>query len=138
MNLSRYHEQHSGIHSQLADLKRRLEPAAFAADPAQARQSLVTLAARLNIHLAFEDKALYPPLLGNADPAVQSLTRRYMDEMGGLKEALAAHLKRWLTLQKVQDEPGTFQDETRSLLQALERRLAAEDQEFYPALERLA
>ena len=30
-----------------------------------ARKSLVTLGARLNIHLAFEDQALYPSLLGD-------------------------------------------------------------------------
>jgi len=138
MNLNRYHEQHAEIHGQLKDLHQRLEPATLAADPGAARQSLVTLGAKLNIHLAFEDLALYPPLLKNPDPAVQTKTRTYMDEMGGLKEALSSHLRRWLNLQRVQAEPQAFRDETLELSQALERRLRAEDGDFYPMLERLA
>ena len=138
MNLDRYHEQHAGIHGQLQDLHQRLAPEALAADPAAARQSLVTLGAKLNIHLAFEDQALYPPLLGNLNPAIQTKTRAYMSEMGGLKENLGNHLKRWLSIQRVKQEPQTFRKETLELTQALERRLQAEDQDFYPMLERLA
>lgn len=135
MNLSRYHEQHAEIRAQLEDLRRRTEPGAFAKDREGARQSLVALGAKLNIHLAFEDVALYPPLLKSADDVVQAKTRFYREEMGGLKEALGSHLKRWLSLQRVDAAPEAFRTETSALLQALERRLMTEDQDFYPLLE---
>ena len=138
MNLDRYHEQHVGIHGQLQDLHQRLAPEALAADPGAARQSLVTRGAKLSIHLAFEDQALYPPLLGNQNPTIQTKARAYMSEMGGLKETLTSHMKRWLSLQRVQQDPQNFRQETLELTQALERRLQAEDQDFYPMLERLA
>ena len=138
MDLNRYHEQHGEIQAQLQEMHRRLEPGAFAQDPGPARASLVTLAARLNIHLAFEDQALYPSLLRNPSPAVQAKARQYMDEMGGLKERLAALMGRWVSAQRVQQEPQAFRAEAREFLQALERRLQGEDQDFYPLLERLA
>lgn len=138
MNLNRYHEQHADIHAQLRDLHQRLEPAALAGNPDGARQSLVAFGAKLNIHLAFEDQVLYPPLLKHADPAVQAKARRFMEEMGGLKRALGDHLQRWISLQAVQGELQRFDQETRGLLQALERRLAAEEGDFYPMLEALA
>lgn len=138
MNLDRYHEQHADIRQQVKDLQQRIEPEALAADPGAARQSLVTLGARLNIHLAFEDTALYPTVLKHPDPRVQQRTRQYMEEMGGIKAALKEHLQRWLSTGRVQAEAPTFRKETLAILQALGTRLEAEDRDFYPMLETLA
>jgi hemerythrin-like domain-containing protein len=138
MKLDRYLEQHTEIHRQLATLKDQLQGAGSRFDPGAARQGLVTLGAKLNIHLAFEDQALYPPLLNHQDQLVRSKVREYMAEVGGLKGALAGHLKAWLSTRQVEAEPEKFRSETRTFLEALERRLRAEDQEFYPLLERLA
>lgn len=138
MNLGRYHEQHAEIRSQLRELQQRLEPAAMASDPGAARRALVTLGAKLNIHLAFEDAALYPPLLKNPDPLVQQKTRQYMTEMGGIKTALKDHLQRWVSTQRVEQAPEAFRTETLGIFQALRRRLEAEDLDFYPLLEQRA
>ena len=138
MNLDRYHIQHSEIHHQLEELRRCPEAGPAAYDAAAARLSLVTLAAKLNIHLAFEDQALYPPLLKHPNQAVQAKTREYLVEVGGLKAALTGHMLRWLSTQRVLDDAQRFHRETMDLLQALERRLRGEDLDFYPLLERLA
>lgn len=138
MNLDRYHEQHADIRQQVKDLRQRIEPKALAADPAGARQSLVTLGARLNIHLAFEDTALYPTVLRHQDAQVQRKTRRYMEEMGGIKAALKAHLQAWLSAQRLQAEGEAFRRETLALLEAIQARLEAEDRDFYPMLEAVA
>lgn len=138
MNLDRYHQMHSEIRAQASDLRGKLQAPGAAFDAAGARQSFVSLAAKLNIHLAFEDRALYPPLLDHAEPGVRSKAKAYLDEVGGLKASLAAHLERWLSSTKVQEEPEAFRRETTDLLAALDRRLQAEDGDFYPTLERLA
>ena len=136
MKLDRYQEQHTELHDQVKELHRHLQALPFEA--AGARQSLVTLVAKLNIHLAFEDQALYPTLLKHLNATVQLKTRAYLEEVGGLKAALTAHLQRWLSTQRVLAEPQVFRTETLVFLQALERRLQAEEQDFYPLLERLA
>lgn len=138
MKLDRYLEQHLEIHQQVDALKTLLERAGSTFDPAAARKGLVTLGAKLNIHLAFEDQALYPPLLKHQNQLVQTKVREYMGEVGGLKGALAGHLQAWMSTQRVEGEPERFRSETKALLGALDRRLQAEDHEFYPLLERLA
>lgn len=138
MNLDRYHEQHVDIRRQAEDLRRRILAPSLSADPGAARQSLVSLGARLNIHLAFEDKALYPTVLKHQDPRVQQRTRAYMEEMGGIKATLKAHLGRWISTERVGAEPEAFRRETLALLEALQNRLEAEDRDFYPMLEPLA
>lgn len=138
MNLGRYHEQHADIRQQADELQRRIEPARFVMDPGAARQALVTLGARLSIHLAFEDTALYPTVLRHPGAQVQRRTRQYMDEMGGIKAALKAHLQAWASTQRVQAEGEAFRRETQAILKALQARLDAEDRDFYPMLEALA
>lgn len=138
MNLDRYHQMHSEIHAQASELRGRLRAPGASFDAAAARQSFVTLAAKLNIHLAFEDRALYPPLLDHVDPTVRTKAKAYLGEVGGLKASLSTHLERWLSSTKVQEEPEVFRRETADLMDALDRRLEAEDGDFYPTLERLA
>lgn len=138
MNLDRYHEQHADIRAQVEELRKRLEPRALAADPGAARQAMVTLGARLNIHLAFEDTALYPTVLKSHEAQVQRKTRQYMEEMGGIKATLKAHLQTWLTTERVQADAEGFRRETLAILEALKTRLEAEDRDFYPMLEALA
>ena len=138
MNLDRYHEQHREIRDQLKALGQWMAPEALAADPGAGRRALVTLGAQLNIHLAYEDAALYPPLLRSADPVIQRKTRQYMEEMGGIKATLRGHLQRWVSTQRVEAAPEAFRTETEALLQALQQRLEAEDRDFYPLLEHQA
>lgn len=137
MNLDRYHEQHSDIRQQVKELHQRIEPSALAADPAAAWQSLVALGARVNIHLAFEDTALYPTVLKVRDAQVQRKTRQYIDDMGGIKAALAGHMQKWLSTQRIQADAPAFRQETLTVLGALQTRLEAEDRVFYPMLEAL-
>lgn len=136
MNLERYHEQHREIRGQMQDLHRLLGSAAMAADPVAARRALVSLGAKLNIHLAFEDAALYPPLLQSQDRRVQEKARQYMTDMGGIKATLKGHLQRWVSTQRVEADPEGFRTETLAVFDALQRRLDAEDREFYPLVER--
>lgn len=135
MNLDRYHEHHADIRGQLAELRGRIGAGALAQDPDAARKALVSLVAKLNIHLAFEDTALYPTLLNHRDPRVRDKSRHYMEDMGGIKEEVKAHLGRWLSEARVRAEPDAFRRETEALLAALERRLQAEDTDFYPLVE---
>lgn len=138
MNLDRYHEHHADLRDQVQTLRRLLAPGSLEADPEAARRALVTLVARLNIHLAFEDTALYPPLLGHAEPRLRAESQRYLDGIGPVRTRVKAHLDQWLTSARVAAEPTAFRRETLALLDALQARLEAEDREFYPLLERLA
>jgi hemerythrin-like domain-containing protein len=132
MNIDRFMEQHREIRAMLEGLLRHLGPGN--PDLMAARQSLVSLAAVLNIHLTLEDQALYPTLLKHPEPKVQAKAKAFMEEMGGLKIALTGHLQRWTATERVKAEPASFQRETLDLVKVLKRRLDAEDGELYPML----
>lgn len=138
MNLDRYHEHHADLAAQAQELRRRCAPGSLEREPEAARKALVTLVARLNIHLAFEDTALYPPLLGHAEPRLRAESRRYLDGIAPIRAAVKAHLDRWLDPARVAAAPEAFRRETGAVLDTLQERLRSEDLDFYPLLERLA
>ena len=70
---------------QLADgLATELDPARLGSDEGACRQRLQRLLGRLAVHLAVEDKILYPRLLGHARADVARRARNFTEEMGAL------------------------------------------------------
>lgn len=87
-------------------------------------------------HLKLEDWALYPRLIGSGDPAVSSTGQWFKDEMGGLAPAFLSYSEKWNAGTIDADWAGYCQD-TRSILDALRNRLARENRELLPLLEKL-
>jgi len=96
------------------------------------RELLSTLLA----HLKLEDWALYPRLIGSGDPAISSTGQWFKDEMGGLAPAFLAYSEKWTAGTIDADWAGYCQD-TRDILGALRNRLARENRDLLPLLERL-
>ena len=111
------------------------EPERLAEDAEVVRGLLTVLSGKISIHLAMEDKGLYPRLLKHAKPEVRTLAGTYMAEMGGIKDVFAEYLGRWPDGARIQGDPRTFIEETRGLLAALERRISREDNELYPMVD---
>jgi hypothetical protein len=96
------------------------------------RELLSTLLA----HLKLEDWALYPRLIGSPDPAISSTGQWFKDEMGGLAPAFLAYSDKWNAGTIDEDWAGYCKD-TAAILDALRNRLARENRELLPLLERL-
>ena len=79
-----FRKQHSDLLALAAQLSDSLDPGKLARDATPARMLLSTLAGKLKVHLAMEDKSLYPRLMEDSDPKVAATTRRFADEMGGI------------------------------------------------------
>ena len=85
-------------------------------------------------HLTTEDWVLYPAMLRSTDFEVVATARRFMDEMGGLREAYKIWLARWPTNSIASQWPA-FVIETSSLLDAMSNRIHRENYELYPLIE---
>jgi hypothetical protein len=96
------------------------------------RELLSTLLA----HLKLEDWALYPRLIGSPDPAVSTTGQWFKDEMGGLAPAFLAYSDKWNAGTIDADWAG-YRKDTSAILDALRNRLARENRELLPLLERL-
>ena len=85
-------------------------------------------------HLTTEDWVLYPAMLRSTDGEVVATAKRFMDEMGGLRDTYKAWLARWPT-DAIGDEWAAFVIETSSLLDSLSNRIQRENYELYPLVD---
>ena len=126
-------------HADLIDIVRRLEHViALASPPSQI--GLFNLRRELNSkligHLTAEDWLLYPRLLNSTDPRVADVAKAYIEEMGGLAAAFAAHNDIWPAPAIHADWSG-YCVHSRRIIDALTNRITRENREVYPLLEAL-
>lgn len=127
----RFRNQHDVLINMAVELQEISATIATVEEAKQVRDHLNRLAGKLVVHLAKEDKSLYPKLLESADLQVVSLTKRYISEMGDLAKVFELYNKRWVTplfIHKYQDK---FQSETASIVKALAARIDKENNELY-------
>lgn len=119
------------------EIGRCLDPATVARETDRVGSLLAELAGKVSIHLAMEDKGLYPSLERHVNPQVRATAAAYQREMGDLAEVFAAYVGRWRDRAKIRREADEFVRETRAVFQALSARIARENDELYVLLERM-
>jgi hemerythrin-like domain-containing protein len=134
---SRFAAQHAEIDRMAREILQQLEPAAIARDAAPIRRLLAAFGGRIRIHVAMENEALYPRLLGCGDPAVEAKARELYDSFGGVYDALQQVLARWSETAAITASPQQFVDDVRAAIALLQTRIAREDAELYPLVDRL-
>lgn len=85
----------------------------------------------LMVHLAKEDKVLYPRLL--ARPETQALAKRFVEELGDLAETYQAYTATW-PIERVESDWPRFGEATRKVMAALQRRILREERDLYPRI----
>ncbi len=103
----------------------------------EVRRILTAMLGKLNLHLDWEDRSLYPRMLGSEDTQVRMTAKRLQFEMCGFGEALLAHNASW-SAAAIAEDPAGFSLETRRMLGALGKRIKAENAQLYPLLEKAA
>jgi len=100
-------------------------------DGAPMRSLLSELLGKLKIHLAVEDKALYPQLKKCGNHEVVAISIQYQTDMGGIAEFVAKYSKNWASGMAISENPQAFIDETNQLLSALSTRINKENNYLY-------
>jgi hemerythrin-like domain-containing protein len=130
-----FRKQHTDLLAVAGEIGKKLDPAQLAKDASQARMLLSSLAGKLKVHLAMEDKTLYPRLMQDPDPEVSGLAKRFADEMGGIAEVFAGYTDRWPSGKAIQEAPQQFVTDTKKLFAALATRIERENNQLYPLLD---
>ncbi len=131
-----FRKQHVDIMAAANDLAALLDPARLVADAAKARNMLSALFGKLTIHLAMEDKSLYPRLVAHADPAVSKMAKAYAGEMSNLAPVIADFGKKW-SESEIRTHAAAFCTETKHLFDVLKKRIARENAELYPLADKV-
>lgn len=115
--------------------------ASLVAQVAQARPDLAGLSTvrwRFNrvllMHLAKEDKLLYPQLARSSLPRVAQLAERFAAEVCGLAADYAAYMQRW-PVERIESQWSLFGQDTRRIVAILNTRIRREESELYPCID---
>ena len=128
-NLKRQHQEIVKI---VTEISGYLIPDRAKADAPKVHTLLSSLAGKLKLHLATEDKILYPELLKHNDEKVKVVTKKFMTEMGTIGAVFEGYLGKWKTPADIQNNPAGFVADTKGLFDVLAKRVTKEEAELYP------
>ena len=131
-----FRRQHDEILALAGDIAARLQPDTLRAEARAVRALLSALAGKLAIHLAMEDKALYPRMAEAGVEDCAALASAFMKEMGGLGAVFAAYNQQWQAA-AIAADPAGFGRHTREVFGALGKRIERENRQLYPLADRV-
>ncbi len=132
-----YRRQHDDLLQVASEISGKLNAQKLAENATEVRTLLSKLLGKLNVHLAAEDKALYPRLLNAGDPEAKKLAERYISEMGNIAGVVKSYAQKWPSPGAIQKDPSTFVAETKSLFGALSNRIKKENNELYAYVDKM-
>ncbi|HEV7122042.1 MAG TPA: hemerythrin domain-containing protein [Rhodanobacter sp.] len=131
---ARFREQHVEILRLAAELQRIPEPQ-LRENAGPARKALSNLLGKLTLHLAVEDRSVYPQLQSSPNAAVANMAKRFEQEMGGIAAKVQAWGNSWPTPGAIQADPRRFITETADIITILKQRMQRENLELYAAAD---
>ncbi len=132
-----FREEHDDLLKIASEVSAHLNVDELSNDASEVRSLLSKLLGKLTIHLAMEDKALYPRLLEYSDERIKSIAKRFIDEMGGLGEAVKSYNNKWSSALPIQKNPSDFIVQTKGIFDALAKRIERENNELYKIVDEL-
>ena len=135
MNLDQFHKDHKELMGMATEILGLLNEQAVIDNAEKISTLLGSISGKLKIHLALEDKQLYPELMNSSNPEVQTKAASFQNEMGGLKEAFTQYASAWLSPMKIKNDPNTFINQTKEVFGAVANRVEREEKELYPMAE---
>jgi len=134
MNIDKFKQQHVEILNCISTL-RTLVKSGISDNAADISRAIIAMSSTIKLHLAVEDKFLYPALENTSDVHLARMGKRFQDEMASIASAYLAFARRWNTPSTVSQNPEGFRSDANSVLKVLYDRMRREDLDFYPAVE---
>jgi hemerythrin-like domain-containing protein len=131
-------KQHAEIMTLARQINALLSDNLDAAGAAEIRPLLSKLVGLITLHLAMEDKTLYPSLATHPDATARTLGKRYQEEMGSIGAVFGEYVNQWRTTAEMCADPARFTAESKAIFNALSKRIHHENTELYPLLDKLA
>lgn len=134
MKIERFKQQHRDILEGI-DRLRTLSRAGVAGNAAEIAQGITSLSQLITLHLAIEDRILYPMLQASDNAALAEMGREYQADMSNIATPFIAFARRWNKTVALHDDPEGFRNDANTVLKRIYERMRREDTEFYPAIE---
>jgi hypothetical protein len=127
-------KQHKELATQVQTLRASLKSGESLSSRADVvRSELSRLVGTLSVHLAMEDKYLYPRLAQDERADVAMCAKRLAHEMLPVASAVKEHSDLW-QIRAIREDSAGFALSTNLLLDRITERMAREEGELYPFL----
>lgn len=136
MDIDRFKHQHVEI-LQRIDTLRQLAHSGILSNSYSIAQQVKDLGKVVTLHLAIEDRILYPAVQKAEDAAIAAMGTAYQEEMKGIANRYIRFTNKWSDPARVAAEPDEFRAAANAVLKDVYQRMQRENREFYPAIERL-
>ncbi len=108
-----------------------------AENAAEISKKLSAFGGILKLHLAAEDKYLYPKLADSSDANVANIAKQFQQEMVGITDVFKNYSGKW-NVATIATDPTGFIDETKQIVDAVKNRIDREENELYAAFDKLS
>lgn len=129
-------QQHEALRQLMAELKKNLNPFLLAQHATEVRATLTRLLGEFGKHLQQEAKDLYPVLADSPDANTKAVAERFGLEMKQTLPRMAEFNRHWPDAAAIRANASQFLKEVDGMTKWLERRIAAENAELYPLLDK--
>ena len=130
-----FRKQHVEILETVNEILGSMDATSLEKDATKIRHLLSKIAGKINVHLAMEDKSLYPKMINHDSEKVRKIAKTYMNEMSNINQKFKNYISKWPNPMVIQADSRAFIRETREIFAALQRRIERENVELYPLLE---
>lgn len=137
MDISRFMDHHVDILRSIKEMREHSR-AGVAEHAGEISRAIMKLRSKVSLHLATENKVMYPAIYALQDPEIAKLARGFQDEMEGLDQAFDGFCRRWRQARAVAEDPEGFRNDANTVLKALHQRIQRENTRFYPRLTEAA
>lgn len=137
MDIDRFKHQHVEILDGIAKL-RSFSHAGVKEHAHEIAHAIVALSTVVKLHLAIEDRILYPALQSGSNPQLSEMGKAYQEGMKGIASGYIAFSRQWSSAATIAAKAEQFRSEANTVLKTLFSRMQKENSEFYPAIESMA
>lgn len=134
MNIDKFKRDHVTILSSIDNL-RTLVRAGVEQNASEISRLIVSMSSTIKLHLAAEDRVLYPAFMKSGDPQVAEVGQRFQTEMSGIAGTYMKFAGKWNIGSKITADPEGFRKEANGVFKTIWQRMLRENKELYVVAE---
>lgn len=132
-----FRTQHKEILVLTGEIGSLCQPRVAPGNESTIKAKLNALSGILSVHLAMEDKTLYPTMIASQNPAAKNTASAFKEQMGGIAGAFKSFVGRYPTGKSILDHDAAFGADFKAIRTALQSRISKEESVLYPLADKL-
>jgi iron-sulfur cluster repair protein YtfE (RIC family) len=132
-----FRTQHKEILLLAGEIGSLCQPRVAPGNETAIKAKLNALSGVLSVHLAMEDKTLYPAMISSQNSAAKNTASAFKDQMGGIAGAFKSFIGKYPTGKSILDHDAAFSADFKAIRTALQTRISKEESALYPLADKL-